>query len=126
MPFAPPRAHWENGIAASLIALGLTLTSASLATEASGTTEVAACLELVPRPMEGGIEYHLTNHCEKSLTCTVNWTLSCGEKPPLHHLYRTVTTIIEPSLERVVTASARECKGESWDVSQVSWACSGK
>lgn len=100
------------------------LTTAAAAAEASEQSGVADCMDLAQNLTEGGIEYHLTNNCKKSVSCSVAWTLTCGEKSQQQSYHRSVSLWLKPSADGSATANVRECKGESWEVSGVSWACS--
>jgi len=118
-----PRLCRTNAIVARLVLVGISLTTAAIASDSSDKSDVTQCLVLDQNPLDRGIEYKLTNHCKKNLSCSVAWTLSCGEKAPYQQYQRSVSASLTPEGDRTVTASASDCKGESWEIFRVSWVC---
>ena len=123
----PRRAH---GVATRLLILGLSLTPVAIASESKSTsaanepTQVSDCLTFTQDPIEGGVTYRFTNSCKKRLACTLEWTLSCGDKAPYRKFHRRTAVPLAPNGNQNVTAEARACKGDSWEILDAAWACS--
>lgn len=87
-------------------------------------SNLSDCMAFEQDALDKGIEYRLVNHCERRVTCTVQWTLSCGDKPPLRQIRNSSSANVAAASERRITASADACVGEGWEISRVTWACS--
>jgi hypothetical protein len=109
-----------TGIVACLVGIAIASTSAATASE---TTNTSACMAFEQSALEDGVEYRLVNHCERRVTCSVQWTLYCGDKPPLRQVKSSSNATLAPSAERSITASAVACAREGWEISKVSWTC---
>jgi hypothetical protein len=104
-----------------LLGFALSITSSVAARE---ETTVSDCMDFGQVVVDGGMEYRLINHCEKRVSCNVTWTLSCGDQPPFQQFKNSAQSVLAPEGERSLSATARACKGESWEISNVIWACS--
>ncbi len=103
--------------------VGIAISSASLAT-ASETANVSECMTFEQNALENGVEYRLVNQCERRVTCSVQWTLYCGDKPPLRQVKNSSNATLAPDSARTITATATACAREGWEISRVSWSCS--
>jgi hypothetical protein len=123
----PRRAH---GIAARLCILGLSLVSFASATESKDSStaheraQISECLTFTQEALETGVEYHFANGCKKTLACSFEWTLTCGEKAPFKQFHRRAAVPLAPKSEQSVTANVQVCKGDSWEITGAAWACS--
>jgi hypothetical protein len=107
----------------ALCFVGLTLFASSLAA-ATETPTTEGCMSFIQTPMDKSVEYRLENQCKRAVTCSIAWTLQCGDDPPFRKVAASQSARIAATKFAVLTASARACADEGWEITNVSWVCS--
>jgi hypothetical protein len=109
--------RWRaNGIALCVVLLG----SGTAAAERPSASD---CMSVQTEVRDDAVEFQLTNGCDRPLSCTVTWTLRCGEKPPLVSHPGRQSLSLEASEAASVNASAKACGHQDWKIADAAWAC---
>jgi hypothetical protein len=115
------RPSWATGTALCIV--GLTL-SASLQAGANESPTTEGCMSFIQTASDKSVDYRLENECKRPVTCSVSWTLQCGDNPPFKKLAARQSARIAAAKSAVLTASASACADEGWEIMNVSWVCS--
>jgi hypothetical protein len=111
-------------------AVGLALFSGLLATASIGTAAAEEtpnandCIGFEKNENDHNIQYSIENVCERKLSCTVRWKLTCENKDGKATSRSAGKANISLAGETTgeVTASAETCK-QGWRIDDVSWSC---
>jgi hypothetical protein len=85
---------------------------------------VSYCISFEQNTVDNGMEYRVTNSCERRVTCTVSWTLYCGDSPPLRRIPGRITMVVPSTEDASTTATAASCAPlEGWHIANSTWEC---
>jgi hypothetical protein len=110
--------------------VGLALFSALLATASMGsasaeeTPNASDCIGFEKNENDHNIQYSIENVCERKLSCSVRWKLTCEDKNgrATSKSSHKANVSLDASGSAEVTASAESCK-QGWRIDDVSWSC---
>ncbi len=92
----------------------------------AGEAGVDDCLGILQTVQDGGLSMDLNNSCDRSLTCTLSWTLKCEDaKGNVTVSSRQSTRVtIARADSKTVLGSADACKtAAGWSIDSVAWSC---
>jgi hypothetical protein len=111
-------------IAACLAGLMMFSSSQVLAEADRDERTVANCVSFDQSPTDQGMEYRMENTCQRRVTCTVSWTVYCGDAPPLKRIPGRSVAVVAPTKQATITATAASCnQAEGWHIADSRWEC---
>ncbi len=103
-----------NGLSGGLVPLPV----------AQAKESAESCVSFQRTEGDRSLDYGVENSCEKKLSCTLSWTLSCEDnhgKVTSTRGYSTRFSLVENG-SHSVSASADMCK-QGWNIDNVRWHC---
>lgn len=106
--------------------LGILAVLALLAvgTRASAADSADECVNVTKTMSDDGLDFEVANHCDRSVTCSIRWTLACENDSG-----KTTSTKAEAAsfalgkdVSKHASGSAKSCKN-NWRIDDIDWSC---
>ena len=72
---------------------------------------------------EQSVDVGLRNRCRYSVSCTVEWKISCEAEPDVAPREHAMTVELDRGAREIINASAASCGESSWGVDDIRWTC---
>jgi hypothetical protein len=105
----------------SLLLLSLVTASTTLASAADSADE---CVGIGRTQTSTGLDFEVRNGCDKTLSCSLGWTLSCesGAGKVTSSTRAGAQFVISSGDTHQAAGSAAACNG-NWRIADVTWSC---
>ncbi len=105
-------------------ALGVILTSTG-AKRAMAADSADDCVAITRTEQSDGLDFELKNNCDKSLACTLGWTLSCeNDKGKVTSSSKqSASFAVAKDAAKHAFGSALACRTSGWRIDDVGWTC---
>ena len=97
---------------------------ALLSTEARGTADVSACVQVAPEVVASGISLEVHNTCEFAVRCELTWKVRCdGDAPDAAGRPASAAVALDPDRKSRLFASGEACGAKIWEIVDDAWQC---
>lgn len=83
------------------------------------------CVAITRSEAPDGLDFEVKNNCDKSLACSMSWTLSCeNDKGKVTSSSRAGASFaLAKDAAKHTLGSSAACKSSGWRIDDVTWAC---
>jgi hypothetical protein len=106
--------------------LGVAAVSVFVPRSAEGADSVNDCFGIQKSEKESGIDFELSNGCDRSIACTMQWTVQCenGSGKVTAQTQGRAGAMLGAGAKETVFGSAGACKAHAgWTIDNVTFAC---
>ena len=112
--------------ALSVLLAGLPVLSVAIlsAPPAKAAESADDCVRLRESQVEKGLTLDVDNNCDRSLACSVSWTVSCQTESGkvTRSAKDSARFVVAASKTGRAVASTKTC-GDNWKIEDISWDC---
>ena len=109
-----------------LVLAGLPVLSAALlsAPPAQAADSADECVRLRESQVDKGLTLDVDNNCDRSLACSVSWTVSCQTESGkvTRSAKENARFVVAASKTGRAVASTKTC-GDNWKIEDINWDC---
>ncbi len=97
---------------------------ALFSTEARGTAEVSACVQVAPEAVASGIALEVHNGCDIAVRCQLTWKVRCeGDAADAAGRPASAAVHLDPDRKSRLFASGEACGAKIWEIVDDVWEC---